>query len=127
MILGNVQKVIAIIFFIILILIYIAVFWTFSQAGQNSYWPPTIQTCPDYWKDMGGTACYNVLNTGKGCSGAYVNFNGVDNCNRYKWSIGDTGASGISQPTCGNVPWDGINYGYGEYNPCNENYNPQTL
>ena len=129
MILGNVQKIIIGIFSLLLILILGTIIWTFSEAHKNSNWPPTVQTCPDFWKETvknNVNGCYPVKDITNTCTAnTFFPIADVNYCNKYKWSTGDTTA--IDVASCGNVLWDGINYGYGQYNPCNENYHPQTI
>jgi len=129
MILGNIQKIIVAIFSLLLIVILVTSIWAFSESHKNSNWPPTVQTCPDFWKETtknGVDGCYPVKDVGNCKSSGFFPIVNVDYCSKYKWSTGDTTAiAGTS--SCGNVPWDGINYGYGQYDPCNENYNPQTI
>ena len=124
MILGNIQKIIIGIFSVLLIILFITLIWTFSEAQKNSEWPPTIQNCPDYWMET-ATGCKPSKTIGKCDVKTAIHFETADYCNKYKWSIGDV--SSTYTPCGGNVPWDGINYGYGQFNPCNENYNPQSI
>jgi len=123
--LGGAQKIIVMIFVILLIVIFGIVLWTFIQGDVES-WPPTSQTCPDYWKETSPGICSNTdKNVPTGCSS--VNFNGADYCQKYTWSTGNTANNFNDNVTCGNVPWDGINYGYGKYTPCDSEYNPTKL
>lgn len=119
--LGTAQKVIIILFSILLLVIFVMVIWTFSSAQKETNWPPTSQTCPDYWFE-GTTAGFC---TGKcGTGNKSIDFNGISSCDKYKWTKNDPS---LSLEKCSNIQWDGINYGYGQYNPCNENYHPQTI
>jgi|LauGreDrversion4_1035100.scaffolds.fasta_scaffold18063_5 hypothetical protein len=114
--LGGAQKIILLIFVILLIVIFGIVLWTFVQGDIES-WPPTTQTCPDYWIETSSGECSNILHTGTGpkCD----SYTSSDPCANYSWSM--DGISGC------NTPWDGINYGYGKYTPCETGYNPSKL
>lgn len=125
--LGGAQKIILLIFVILLIVIFGIVLWTFVQGDIES-WPPTTQTCPDYWTETSNGQCSNILNMKydgviSGCSGI-VDFSGADLCQKYRWA---TSENANNFGTCGNVPWDGLSYGYGKYTPCEAGYNPSKL
>jgi len=110
--LGGAQKIILLIFVILLIVIFGIVLWTFIQGDIES-WPPTTQTCPDYWIESANGECSQLLTVdGVKCE----SYMPSDPCNNYKWST----------DTC-KTPWDGINYGYGKYTPCEAGYNPSKL
>ena len=124
-ILGNAQKIILIIAGILLFIILVLITWALIKAKQNAYWPPTSQSCPDYWLQNSSGLCMNTQKSGV-CPGATVDFSGVDACSKYTWSTGST-VSGIST-SCNTansfVPWNGVSYGYGQYTPCQTGYNP---
>jgi len=98
---------------------------TLRNAQKNQTWPPYTANCPDYWVDISGngTQCNNPRNLGK-CDISSVQFadiTGSDsstvlaaNCSKYNWATG-----------CG-LAWEGITYGYGQYNPCQQKDN-QTV
>ena len=113
--LGGAQKIILLIFVILLIVIFGIVLWTFIQGDIES-WPPTTQTCPDYWVEAPDGTCSNVLGggTGDSCS----SYTPSDPCANFTWSTTSTGCM---------TSWDGINYGYGKYTPCDAGYNPSKL
>jgi hypothetical protein len=121
--LGGAQKIILWIFIILLIVIFGIILWTFVEGDIES-WPPTSQTCPDFWKET-PTGCSNVKNLGS-CGKVTRDFSSATPCDKYNWSIGQT-VSTITGTTCGTVQWDGINYGFGKYTPCDDGYNPTKL
>jgi hypothetical protein len=132
--LGGAQQVILIIFVILLIVIFGTISWAFIQ-GDIETWPPTSQPCPDYWTETESGICKNItgLNGLNGnCSEASYNFSNAGFCDKYNWSNGNV-SENISNTekdgseVCGNVSWDGINYGYGKYTPCDSGYNPGKL
>lgn len=116
--LGGAQKIILLIFVILLIVIFGIVLWTFIQGDIES-WPPSSQTCPDYWVESYSGVCSNVLNTGTGPS-CSVDYTPSDPCSNFSWSTNSDGKG------C-DTSWDGINYGYGKYTPCDAGYNPSKL
>lgn len=117
---GTAQKIILFIAIILLIIIFVVVIWTFVSAHSNTPWPPTSQTCPDYWPEGTPGTCMNTKGLGS-CEKISIDFSNVSACDKYNWSIGST-VSGLTG--CGEVQWDGINYGYGQYTPCDSGYNP---
>jgi len=119
--LGGAQKIILWIFIILLIVIFGIVLWTFI-SGDIESWPPTSQTCPDYWSET-STGCYNGKIQGS-CIKKTIDLSSLTPCEKYTWS---TGGAVDSIDSCGDVQWDGINYGFGKYTPCEDGYNPTKL
>lgn len=115
--LGGTQKIILLIFVVLLIIIFGIVLWTFIQGDIES-WPPTTQTCPDYWSETSTGICSNILNTGTLSTGGDcpTTYTTGTPCENYTWSTTNCMTS-----------WDGINYGYGKYTPCDSGYNPTKL
>lgn len=126
--LGEPQKIILLIFTLLLIIIFGIVIWTFVKGDVES-WPPTSQTCPDYWKETTPGVCYKNAN-GSCDNATQINFTNISSCDKYTWSTGGTtdiqSITG-SSANCGIVQWDGINYGNGKYTPCDPQYTPSEL
>lgn len=111
--LGKIQKTILIICIVIFIIFCFSILLNSISNANNWRFPP--QSCPDYWVDSGASGCYNIKGLGT-CTGKsdpkhyYLDFDklpgGNTLCNKQKWAN-----------KC-NISWDGINYGYGNKNPC---------
>ena len=64
---NNFQKVIAIIFIILLIICLIIVGHALYNHKFNTAYPPVVEDCPDYWLDKSdgnGSNCVNSQNLG---------------------------------------------------------------
>ncbi len=112
----NFQKIVIIIFLLILVVALILIGMKMDKKINN--WPPYIANCPDYWLDLGGdgSQCFNSKelglcnipisrtdkNTKDFTASAYTGSDGL--CTKKKWAN-----------ACG-VAWDGINYGVKD--PC---------
>jgi len=116
---ATFQSIVLIIAIVLLIICLIIIGVSLVGARKSKTWPPMIGECPDYWTDISGNKCSNVLDLGictsnnPGPDGHEVmDFSGDvfagsnGNCAKFMWSN-----------KCG-VSWDGITYGYGEKNPC---------
>ena len=127
--LGEAQKIILLIFSVLLIIIFGIVIWTFVKGGVES-WPPTSQTCPDYWRETTPGVCYKSNSNGLCDDATQIDFSNISSCDKYTWSTGGTiDIQTIAGTTanCGVVQWDGINYGNGKYTPCDPGYTPAEL
>lgn len=102
---------------VILIILLVVIGITLSNASTDTYWPPIVGDCPDYWVDMSGNggACLNSHSLGR-CNipregeEITMNFNqspftgSNGTCAKYNWA------------TACQVTWDGITSGVS--NPC---------
>jgi hypothetical protein len=115
---ASFQNVILGIAVVIFVICLILIFISLKNEQKNMTWPPYVPSCPDYWVDVSGNNCLNPKNLGT-CSLTSMNFDtlvGEDgssnvtaaNCAKYKWAN-----------QCG-LAWEGITYGYGKSNPCDQ-------
>jgi hypothetical protein len=109
------------IIFLIIILVFIG--YSLSSSKSAKTWPPKVVNCPDYWTET-ESASENTItcnansdnnigtynNTFTDEYGEIITTYNYDKtkslCEKYKWA------------NQYKIAWDGISYGYGEYNPC---------
>lgn len=103
------------IIFLIIILVFIG--YSLSSSKSAKTWPPKVVNCPDYWTETETeteSASENTITCNANSdnnTGTYIittyNYDKTNSlCEKYKWA------------NQYKIAWDGISYGYGEYNPC---------
>ena len=96
------QKSVLIIALVVLIALLISVGILLNKHSKNTNWPPTQNTCPDYWtEDDDGTCNVNGLNTGNGVTS--TDGAGETRCQKRTWAIDN------------DIMWSGVS----NYNSCN--------
>ena len=105
----NFQKISMLVSGILLIVLFILIAISYSHASSKAVWPPLINNCPDYFKDVNGDGsnCINEFNLGENVPNS-INFkdNYPTSCQKYTFCNSKL------------LTWDGITYGYGINPPC---------
>ena len=105
----NFQKIIMLIAGILLIILFILIGISYNHSNSQASWPPYVANCPDYFVDINGdgTLCYNAKQLG---NPIFNEINFTDDyptmCDKYTYCNRNQ------------LTWDGITYGYGKNNPC---------
>ena len=94
---------------ILLLILFILIAISYSHANSKAVWPPILNNCPDYFKDVNGdgTKCYKEFRLGYDLSPSeFIEDDYPSSCDKYSY---------CNQHQ---LTWDGITYGYGKINPC---------
>ena len=96
---------------ILLLILFILIAVSYSSSNSKAVWPPVLNNCPDYFKDVNGDGSSCINEFGLGCNINVTNpINFKDqypsSCDKYTFC----------NSSC--LTWDGITYGYGLNNPC---------
>jgi hypothetical protein len=107
----NFQKMSMLIAGILLLILFILIAISYSHANSKAVWPPILNNCPDYFKDVNGdgTKCYNEFGLGYDLSPSdFIDFKNKypSSCDKYVFCNSHR------------LSWDGITYGYGKKAPC---------
>jgi hypothetical protein len=108
----NFQKITMLVAGILLLILFVMIAISYNHANSKAVWPPIINNCPDYFKDINGdgSSCVNDFNLGINYNGVkeanYTIFKNMSPCDKYTYCNTNL------------LTWDGITYGYGLNNPC---------
>lgn len=82
------QKSVLIIALFVLIALLISVGILLNKHSKNTNWPPTQNTCPDYWtEDTNGTCTVGDLNKGNGTQNNTDGVKDSTRCEKRDWAI----------------------------------------
>ena len=62
---DNTEKLIYGLVILFMFVRYYNKYSTYKKAKSEVVWPPEVDSCPDYWEDIGNNRCKNVLGLGK--------------------------------------------------------------